>query len=279
LTSQDIATQSILSTFEDVERIVEDDIRFKLRLGIGSDAYSSMKYGKRLQALWDVGGVAATGAGVASSSTVAGMFFASSGWLSAIGLGAAAATPIGWVLAAAATSGAAYYGVTKLIKGYSDDLVQTVPKFINTPLDILAMGLLDLIAPLAIKVALVDDKFHPDERKKIEDYFVQDWGFSREYVRKSMPIIEENISDASLDAIVRSLVDFKIKNPDCNYTFISKGILQFLREIIETDGVVDMREELALERVQEILNSRGRLSFSRFTSLFRGSNTNQRRPK
>ncbi len=279
MTPQDTAMLSILSTFEDVECVVEDDLRFKLRLGIGSDAYSSMKYGKRLQALWDVGGVAATGAGVASSSTVAGMFFASSGWLSAIGLGSAAATPVGWVLAAAATSGAAYYGVTRLIKSYSDDLVQTVPKFINTPLDLLAMSLLDLIAPLAIKVALVDTKFHPSERKKIEEYFTRDWGLSKEYLRKSLPIIEENISDASLDAIVKSLVDFKIKNPDCNYDFISKGIVQFLREIIEADGVVDVREELALERVQEILNSRGRLSFASFTSIFRGSNANLRRPK
>jgi len=262
LKPHDKSTQFVLNKFEDVEGVVEDDLRFKLRLGIGSDAYTSMKYGKRLQAVWDVGGFAATGAGVAASPAVAGTFFASSGWLSAIGLGAVATTPIGWVLAAAATSGAAYYGVTRLIQNHSDELVQTVPKFINTPLDILAMSLFDLIAPLAVKVAAFDGHFDAAEREAIESHFVEDWGLSKNYVRKALPIIEENISDMSLDAITNSLVDFKSKNPDCNYSHMSNGILKFLRDVVEADHVVDEREELALERIQRILKARGKFSFA-----------------
>ena len=101
--------------FAGVDQVVAIPERFKLRLGIGEDAYASLRIKKTLQEFWDVGGMAATGAGVAASSTVASTFFASTatggimGWL---GLGVAAATPVGWVVAAAVASGGAYWGVT-----------------------------------------------------------------------------------------------------------------------------------------------------------------------
>lgn len=248
--------------FAQVSSVVRDDIRFKLKLGIGSDAYTSMKYGKKLQELWDVGGVAATGAGVAASSTVAGTFFSTGGWLSAIGLGAAATTPVGWIIAAAATSGAAYYGVTRLFKNYAGERVMTIPTFINTPLDILGANLMDLIAPLAVKVARIDGDYDVRERAVIVNYFVEDWGISSDYAEAALLTIEENTSDQTLNDIVECLADFKVKNPDCNYDYICNGLLTFLQEIAEADHRIDEREEMAIERVEKILHSKGKLSFA-----------------
>ena len=84
--------------FDTVEQVVIDTLRFKRKLAIGEDAYASLRISKRLQQLWDVGGVAASGAGLAASPTIAGTFFASSGWMASIGLGASATTPIGWII-------------------------------------------------------------------------------------------------------------------------------------------------------------------------------------
>jgi hypothetical protein len=70
-----------IESFDGVEAVVAESMRFKAKLGIGDDAYASIKVGKHFQELWDIGGVAATASGIASSSTVAGMFFSSGGWL------------------------------------------------------------------------------------------------------------------------------------------------------------------------------------------------------
>ena len=64
---------------------------------------------RHLQDLWDVGGAAAAGAGVAKT------LLAASGPLAAFGV--AASTPVGWLFGAALVSGSTYYGVMRMIKG------------------------------------------------------------------------------------------------------------------------------------------------------------------
>lgn len=252
--------------FDEVERVVADPLRFKVKLGIGSDAYTTMRIGKRLQYLWDVGGVAASGAGVAASPVVASTFFASGGWLSAIGLGAAAATPVGWLVGAAAVSGAAYYGVTRLFSSYGSDRVATIPKFINTPIDILGAKLFELIAPLAIKLARIDGHFDDRERKAILGYFTNDWGISREFAEAALSITEENTTNQSFNELVATLAEFKKANPDCNYDHMCKDIIGFLREVAQADHVLDEREDMAIERIEKVLRDKGRLSFADLSS-------------
>lgn len=252
--------------FESVERVVAEPLKFKAKLAIGADAYLTMKIGARLQSLWDVGGVAASGAGVAASSTVAGTFFASGGWLSALGIGAAATTPIGWVLGAAAASGAAYYGVSRVFAGYGNDRIVSVPKFINTPIDVLGSKLFDLIAPLAIKVARMDNDYDPRERGAIVSYFVDDFGLDVRYAEAALKIIEENTTDHSLNELVESLAEFKKANPDCNYQEMCRDLVGFLREVAEADGKIDEREEMAIEKVEQILTTEGKFSISDVTA-------------
>lgn len=248
--------------FDEIDRVVADSLRFKLKLGIGSDAYASMRVGKTLQELWDVGGVAATGAGFAASSTVAGTFFSTTGWLSAIGLGATAVTPLGWVIGAAFASGGAYYGVTRLFKGYGQSRVDTIPKFINTPIDLLGASLMDLLGTLSVKMAAFDGEIDHREIETAKNYFVEEWGFDTQYTNTAFQYFQEKADDTKLVDIAKALVEFAKSNPDCNFAAISQEILTLMESVALADGKLDEREELALEKVSQILSEAASLKGS-----------------
>ena len=82
----------------------------------------TFKARKNLSTAVGVACAAGVGVAVASSSVVAITSFPASGILAALGLGAAAATPIGWVAGAGALAGGAYLGVKKLLeRKFSDN--------------------------------------------------------------------------------------------------------------------------------------------------------------
>lgn len=238
-----------LSDFQSVERVIADPVRMKLKLGIGDEAFASLRVGNLLHKFWTVGGVAAGGIALAQTSTVAS-FFGASGFWGAIGLGTAA-TPIGWVVAAAIVSGGAYYGVMSLAKRYRGSRVEEIPKFINTPIDLLGASLLDLMGTLAVKLAEIDGSHDDDERQVIREYFLHEWGYDPEYLDRALSVIEENSGKQSLPEAVMVLIKFASANPDCDLTSLKKAILGMLREIAEADGRLDERELWALEQVQK----------------------------
>lgn len=242
-----------VASFDDVECVVADSLRFRRKLAIGEDAYTSLRLGKTLAQLWDVGGVAASGAQFAALPAVAGKFFASGGLLSALGFGAAAATPIGWVIAASVVTGGTYYGVTRLFRSYSGTRVEVIPKFINTPIDLLGASLFDLIGSLSVKVALMDGQLDAEERVVIRSHFVSEWGFDPAYVDRALAVIEENTEKQSLASMINSFSAFARANPDCNFTAMRQELLVFLNEVAQADGHVDEREEMAIERVERIM--------------------------
>lgn len=249
------ADDSLIARFDQIERVVSDPLRFKLRLGIGEDAYTSLRFKKTAQELWEVGGAAASGAGVAASPIVATTFFASKGGLLAlVGLGTAA-TPIGWVVAAAVASGGAYYGVTRLIRSYSGSRVDTIPRFINTPIDVLGANLLDLIGSLAVCVARIDGELSESERSVIVGHFVGEWGFDPAYVEQALAVIAETTQGRTVKEVAGTLAKFQVDSPDCNAEAMRADLIRFLREIAEADGVLDEREEMAIERVGAVLAS------------------------
>ena len=244
-----------LQSFDGIEQVVSDGNKFKIRLGIGEDAYQTLKLAKGLQTIWDVKGAAGAGAAAAASPVVATTFFGGGGILSTLGIGAAAATPVGWVIAAAVASGGAYYGVMSLAGRYTSSRVETIPKFINSPIDLLGATLFDMIGGLGLKVAILSNDIEDAEREALVDYFVEVWGLDEEYIRKSIPIIEEQVRERNLKDMVKALAEFQIDNPDCNPAAMKKDILELLSEIALADGEIDEREELALELVERELNS------------------------
>lgn len=236
---------------QDVETVVRDPLRFKLKLDIGDQAYSSLRLKKHLLDSVDAANGAATGFIFAKSSLVASTFFAPSGFLGALGIGTAV-TPVGWAIGAGvAGAGLSLIIGKRLIRG-SSDRVKQIPDFINTPMDVLATGLFDMIATLGIKLAEVDGEFVQEECEFMTSYFVDEWGYDPLFVQQGLRLIEEHSDQYSLEEITEQLARFKKANPDCNYRSMSKEIITFLNGIAEADGFRDESEAMAVEKVEAI---------------------------
>jgi hypothetical protein len=243
----------LVGQLNNVDLVVSDSNKFKLKLGIGEDVYASLKLTKTLQSLWDVKGAAGVGAAAAATPAVASTLFASTaGPLSFLGLGVAA-TPVGWVMGAAVLSGGAYYGAMRMVGKFNSSRVDTIPKFINTPIDLLGATIFDMMAGLALKISSLSSSTQDIERDAICSYFEEEWGFSNEYVQAALPLVELSIRDKRLKEMASSLSEFQLDNPDCNPTEMTKDIKLFLEEIAFADGDYDEVEELAIEAVENIL--------------------------
>ncbi len=245
--------------FEDVETIVADPLRFKAKLAIGEDAYTSLRVKNAVVQVWDVAGVATTAAVVAKSSVVASTFFAPTGWLAAIGIGTAV-TPIGWVVAAGVVTGGAWYGITRHLKKAAASKLTVVPNFINTPLDVLALGLFDLMAPLALEVASADGAVEASRRQRIADYFVGEWGYDAAFVEAGIEHVASRLSEVSVTELAQTMAEFASRNPDCNFRVMSAEIVGFLREIAASEGAIAPADERAIGEIEAVFDKASRFS-------------------
>jgi uncharacterized tellurite resistance protein B-like protein len=248
--------------FQDIETIVSEPLNFKAKLAIGEAAYTSLKVKNAVIQAWDVAGVATTAAVVTKSSVVATTFFAPTGFLAALGIGTAV-TPIGWVIAAGVVTGGAWMGVTRYLKNASANRVTVIPNFINTPLDVLALGLFDLLAPLALKVAEIDGRVPDSERKLVTAYFIKEWGYDAKFVDEGINYTESKLGEISIRELAQALVRFTRENPDCNFKMMSREILGFLRNIVEAGGRIDEYEEVTLAKIETIFDSAHESSIKR----------------
>lgn len=248
-----------------LERVVADPLRFKSRLRIGEDAFALLRTKKRLFSLWDTAGAAATGAGVASSSLVAGTFFAPTGLAATLGL-ATAATPVGWVVAAAVVAGGGWYGASRWFSGKGDNFVETIPKYINTPIDVLGAALLGLLGNLALRVSAIDGAIDTREQACIADHLVHDWGLDADYVSRALDALIPLAETTRVKVLTQELARFLAANPDCNAPAMQAELMAFLREVVAADGTLDEREELALEAIERVLEAEGRMTLTKASS-------------
>lgn len=256
--------------FSGIECIIAEPLKFKVALAIGEDAYASLRCSNKVSEWWDLIGAIGGGAAAAQSSVVAATFFAPQGLLAIFGFGVAV-TPVGWVVAAAVVSGGAWYGMQKVLSGAVDSRIIKVPKFINTPIDVLAVSLFDLLAPLGLKVADADGTVTDDERATILRYFVKTWGFDERFAKAGIAHLEHHLANFSIEDIARRLAEFKKSSPDCNYEAMSQNILEFLNQVMEADGRIDEAEEMAIESVRAIFSDAGKSAFSKRIDSISGS--------
>lgn len=245
----------------DVQTVIRDPLRFKLKLDIGDQVYSSLRLKTHLLDSVDAANGAATGFIFAKSSLVASTFFAPSGLLGALGLGTAV-TPVGWAIGAGvAGAGLSLIIGKRFIRG-SSGRVKQIPEFINTPMDVLATGLFDMIATLGVKLAKIDGEFDRQEREFITRYFVDEWGYDELFVQQGLIVIDEQSDQHTIKAISEQLARFKKANPDCNYRSMSKEIVGFLGGVADADGTLDEREEMAIARVEDIFEEMNSITTS-----------------
>ena len=204
-----------------------------------------------------------TASGAAASSVVAGALFPVTGFgsaLAAIGIGSGAVTPIGWVVGAGLAVGGAYFGVSKHLDNTKDKrtknkLVVVIPTNINSSLDLIGVELLHRMLPLGLKVASADGRIIDSEMEEIADHYEKDWGYSRDFVIKTMEEIKEDVENVSYEELAKSLSDYCDKNRDCDRGTIVDFLLDHLKEIlqIEDEGDSD-RKKREFESLEEILN-------------------------
>ena len=135
-------------------------------MAIGADAYKSLKIGKNLTLLIDTLGFGGGALGVAKTATFASIFGTKTGVLAWIGLGTFV-TPLPVVALFTVGSTALFAGVMYKIRKFSAKRVSSIPKFINTPIDLLAASMFNLIAPAVYKMSLIDGEIAKTEGKKL----------------------------------------------------------------------------------------------------------------
>jgi hypothetical protein len=251
--------EAVMKGFENLESIVAEPLKFKVKLAIGEDAYTSLRVKNAVVQVWDVAGVATTAAVVAKSSVVASTFFAPTGWLALLGIGTAV-TPIGWVVAAGVVTGGAWFGITRHLKKATASRVTVVPNFINTPLDVLALGLFDLMMPMALKLVAADGRIDATDRRQIRSYFVNEWGYDGAFVDAGMQHLEPRLQGYSIAELAQTLAEFASHNRDCNFEQMSREILAFLRDVVTVDDVIASADEAAIVEVEQQFKAARRFS-------------------
>jgi len=246
----------MLST-DDPQIIISEPIRFKEKLGIGERAYALLRMREHLTTFTEAMGIGATVSTAAGSSVVAGTFFAKGGMLasglSAIGFVPVAATPIGWVLAAGLASGATYIGISRFFERSKDAHLIIIPKYINTPLDVIALALIELMLPLSLKVALVDGEIASQERKAIIDFYHGQWGYSDAFITRLTEETEDKLEAVSFTKLTQSLKSYCEQSPDCDRSAIRNLLVAHLAEIVEADGVIHENEQRLLNHIASLL--------------------------
>lgn len=224
-----------------LERVIADPLRFKAKLGIGEDAYASLRRVRKAREYWDLAGAAGGGAAIAK--------------MLAIGAGA---TPLGWIVAAALASGGAWYGLQKALAGATSSRVDVIPKLINTPIDALGVSLFDLLAPLALKVAAPERAPRAAEIDRIRGHFVGEWGFDAPFVDAGLGHLTARLDGIALDDVAQRLAAFLRANPDCNEAAMSRDIVAFLHEVATTEAA-----NAALARIEGALVATGDAGFGK----------------
>ena len=171
--------------------------------------------------------------------------------LAALGI-IAAAPATGWVIAACAVAAVGHFGINRYSRDGGNDN--------GDQLDPLAVALFDFMVPLGLRVAALDGAVTKSERQCIENYFACEWGYSHKFVRKELSKLESNVDTFPIIKVVDNLVEFKKRNPGCNYEAVSKELTSFLQKVTRANGELHDLEVIFIQWL-EIALAKGKPGF------------------
>ena len=66
---------------------------------------------------------------------------------------------------------------------------------------------------------------------------------------RALDVLTTATEETRIKEIAKSLAEFQAASPDCNGDAMQSELLKFLRDVVEADGVLDEREELAVDAI------------------------------
>jgi uncharacterized protein YaaW (UPF0174 family)/tellurite resistance protein len=233
--------------------ILDAYIQFKSKLNIGDETF---EYLSKADNFIEFSKIIAGGIGGGSIFTLA--------WLATLGpfakfalLVGFTSTPIGWVAGASALSAVLAYGLMR-VRGKSKDATTiSIPKYLNTPLDLLGQTVLSLILPATVKMAHSDGQLCENERKMLCDYFSQEWGFNRYFVANAIAEQESLIAEFDYEQYRQLLIAATCADKEIKYDVVKKELLTILADVMNADGHISPEEERELEKLSIIINEQG----------------------
>ena len=244
-----------------IESPLQDSLKFKAKLEIGEKAFTILRLKTLSEDVWDSAGVGLAGAKVASTLGATG-FFGTTGILGLLGIGTAA-TPLTVIIAAGVVSGLGWRLFRGYLRSMSEDKIIIIPKYLNTPLDILAVGIFDLLATLSLKVAKADGMINSPEFDKIVEHFVNQWGYDRKFVEAGIAYFYVELDNFDTEKTAQEFAVYLRENPDCNFKAISRGTTNFLEDLasVEEFGSESKKEEI--QKIEEVFDTKNSY-FERF---------------
>ena len=232
---------------------VENTDQFQLELEMDDRSFKRLLDKNAFREIWSVVAAGISGAEFMGSSFVAATLFSEVSILALVGLGS---TPVGWVLAGAIASGAMCYFVRKWAMK-DDDNVRAPSKYINRPVDMLAIQLIDLMVPLMLKVAKADGEICDNEREEIVEVLRVNWGYNPLFVVAALKCIEgtfETYSDRSIDELASNLAKFARSCPNINERKFCDHLVQRLDRIARSDLLEYPEEIESIHRVRRSID-------------------------
>ncbi|MEH6626554.1 MAG: TerB family tellurite resistance protein [Motiliproteus sp.] len=132
-------------------------------------------------------------------------------------------------------------------------MVDVIPKYINSPLDILADNLVDLMLSISLKVAHADGKYSDEESARIDQYFVNEWGYCDTFIESRTERFKTNLDAFRYKDLCVELKKLTKLNKDCNYKEMCSDIVRLAEEIAHADGHFCEKEEIEIEYLRRSL--------------------------
>lgn len=242
------------SLSNDEPRIVDDSLKFKMKLSIGDEAYAILNNAENLTDF-----LKAMGGGIGFTSLTTLGWYAGLGTLSKVALGfGIISSPVGWIFGAGALGIISTYALIhaskKINKKKESIFFDRIPKYLKTPLDILGLSIISAILPPAIKIAKSDSKLCTREYDVMCSYFVDGWGFNKEFIKSAIKEQELLNDNFDYDIYVKALIDATRENTDIKYDVLEKEIIFILNEIMNADGTIGQEELNELDLLAKTLS-------------------------
>ncbi|MFC1577616.1 TerB family tellurite resistance protein [Thermodesulfobacteriota bacterium] len=250
-------TSSLNSTISDAfdeenQQILNNEHQFKIKLKIGENTHQHLSKVKKVVTIGTISSIAIGSGAITNAAWLSSLgVFGKTAFLLGIG-----SNPYGWIVGVGVGTALGAYGIKKLINSADNSTTHKIPKYINGDIDIVALCVSDLLFPPAVMIACTDQDFCNKERKCIVDYFVDEYGYDKNFVQNTIAFIEKNVKSVDYRELKKSIVEVCNTNKDLDKDVIINDLLKVLQEVAQADGVIHPNENTELKLANTYLKKK-----------------------